>query len=227
MRPYRPSEAIKSMPKTPPLSAPALNAKVRALHKGHKKAPSISSRVAAARELMRENAEAYVNAHLEAVEGALKKDNFEVATKASQWALEHVEDIDEAGKEIRIVGRGVDREIPALSDGFSHRPQILIGINNIPGLPFPISDGGSALSDGGSAEVAELAVSAEVAELAVSAEVAELAVSAEVADVADGADGAASSSERAASSSERSSESAASSSESAASLDHLKPSETI
>lgn len=79
----------------------------------------IKSIVVQAREQLQSNALSYVASHRKSVEQALAAQDFDIARKGSEWAIEHISARDADGKVERIVEK-VEAESTA--------PRVMIGI---------------------------------------------------------------------------------------------------
>jgi hypothetical protein len=86
---------------------------------------TIKSIVVEARELLQSNALSYVQAHKDTVRAALASEQFDVARKGAEWAIEHISSRDADGKVERIVER-------VESESTTPRIQIGIALGGIP-----------------------------------------------------------------------------------------------
>jgi hypothetical protein len=83
----------------------------------------IFTKVKAARELLREQADIILQKYLENVQQAMDRGDNETAAKALQWLIEHMPSEDDGTK---IVDTSVDKQAPQAQQ--TERPAIQIGI---------------------------------------------------------------------------------------------------
>ena len=95
-----------------------------------RRSPSaITVAITRAREKLHASAEFYVDAHRQAVQGALRAEMYDVARKGATEMIEKLSTTDETGKTVRIVEK---------PDSGSTMPSVMIGIA-LWGLPHRIS----------------------------------------------------------------------------------------